>query len=79
MACQKRCHKKDRKLQRIESKERTEKLQSAAQRRNDLQIICRISNEDVLAKSAGYHDSCFSSYLSETNIQGKKKVKTKFL
>ena len=39
IAYQKRSHKKDRKLHRIESMERTEKLQNAAQRRNDLQMI----------------------------------------
>ena len=34
--CPKKSHKKDRKFHRIESTERTEKLQNAAQRRNDL-------------------------------------------
>ena len=67
------------KLHRIESTETTEKLQNAAQWRKDLQAICRILNEDLLAKGAVYHASCFSTYLSETNIQGKKKVKTRFL
>ena len=47
-------------VHRIESMETTEKLQNAAQRRNDLQMICRILNEDLLAKGALYHASCFS-------------------
>ena len=41
---------KDRKLHRIESMERTEKLQNAAQRRNDLQMTCRILTKDLLQK-----------------------------
>ena len=55
--------------------ETTEKLQNAAQRRNDLQIICRILNEGLLEKGAVYYASCLSSYLSETNIQAKEKSK----
>ena len=71
----KKSHKKDRKRHRIESKERTETLQNAAQRRNDLQMICRTINEDLLEKGAVYHASCLSTYLSETNIQAKEKSK----
>ena len=40
-------HKKDRKLHHIKSTERAEKLKNAAQRRNDLHMICRIFNEDL--------------------------------
>ena len=71
----KKSHKKDRKLHRIESTERTAKLQNAAQGRNDLQMICRTFNEDLLEKGAVYYASCLSSYLSETNIQAKEKSK----
>ena len=76
----KKSHKKDRKLHCIESKERTEKLQNTTQRRNNLQMICRIVNEDLLEKGAVYHaSSCLSTYLSETNIQAKEESKDKFL
>ena len=70
----KKSHKKDRNLHRIQSTERAEKLQNAAQRRNDMQMICRILNEDLLEKGAVYHASCLS-YLSETNIQAKERSK----
>lgn len=35
-----------------------------------------ISEEDLIAKDAVYHSSCFSSYLSKTNLKAKAPSST---
>ena len=79
IVCPKKSHKKDRKLHRIESTERNEKLQNAAQRRNDLQMICRILNEDLLQKVQFIMLHAYHRILAKRTYKQKRKVKTKFL
>ena len=75
----KKSQKKDWKLHRIESTERTDKLQNAAQKRNDLQLICIILNEDLLQKVPFIMLHAYHSILAKRTYKQKRKVKTKFL
>ena len=62
--CLKKSHKKDRKLHKIETKEREACLRLAAEKHADDAMLLRIRSEDLIAMDVVYHSACLSTYIT---------------
>ena len=65
-------HKKDKKVINIATIESCESIKKAAEAKNDEEMLHTLrSVNDLIAAEAKYHNSCYGSYTSKSNLRFK--------
>ena len=70
--CKKKTFKKDRKLHKMESRDRGKKIAKCAEESNDLSMM-KIIESDGFIERAVYHNGCVTNYLLKLKPEKKSK------
>ncbi len=76
MFCQKKTHKKVKKLSSVQTFSACKTIQDAAEEKGDIEMLTHIQGIDLIAVEAKYHEVCRAQYVAKRNVAYKTYKET---